>query len=282
MGMKTGITITVLCISIITGVYSSRGEESILTFYNKAAARTQNPPDEAYLEVVCREKIDNLYITFVGIETGKVLLAAITVKKFKKPDRDILLKVHFAKSGDPRMPILILPTRDYVVDWGYVYDRNGDGKIDYVVYNVGPVPFKKKDFPADYPKREEALNMREFHIYLDSVSLLFTHRADDNYDGKVDAAVIEALDPERDWVEGWMVIRSTKFDGVPDEGWFFKDDINVKEKTAERVGNGFRARSVSTRHRDFDSIELYRMNSAMSKFNEAAEKCKLTSSSFYR
>jgi hypothetical protein len=163
-----------------------------------------------------------------------------------------------------------------------VRDVNGDGKIDYVAYNVGPAPFKKKDFPADFPKRDEALTWHQFEITLDSMGLIFTHRADDNYDGKVDAAVIEALDPERDWVEGWMVIRSTKFDGALDEGWFFKDDINVKERTAERVGNGFRARSVAIGHRDFDSIELDRMNSAMSMFNEAAEKCKLTNSSFYR
>ncbi len=277
--MKTGITITVLCVSLITGVYSSHGEESILTFYNKAAARTQNPPDEAYLYVVCREKIDNLYVTFVGLETGKVLLAAITENKLKKPSIEILLKVQFLKLP---YPPYIAPTAGRVVDWGYVYDRNGEGKIDYVSYLVGPFPIKKPDFPSDYPKRGQSLNLSEIELFLKSMRLLFTHWADDNYDGKVDAVVFEAVDPERNWVEGWTAVRSTKYDGTVDEGWYFKEDINVREKDAERTGTGFSTRRIPGIEPVFGPGELAHKTKILTMFNEAAEKCELTGSSFYR
>jgi len=274
---STGIMVIVLCLLLLSSASPSLGEENILTFYNKTAARIQSPPDESYLRVICRKKIDNLYVTFVGWETGKVLLAAITQKKLKKPDKEILLRVRFTKSLERP----VLPTRDYVVDFGYVYDRNGDGKIDYISYLVGPMPFKQKDFPANYPKRGQPINLHQYKIALESMALLFRHRADDNYDGKVDAVVIEALDPETDWVEGRMALRSTKFDGAVDEAWFFKDDISVKEKDAERLGNGFRARWIGGIGSIFGPVELAKTDYALSMFTEAAEKCKLTSGSFY-
>ncbi len=276
---SAGIMVIVLCLTFLTSTNPSPGEENILTFYNKAEARIQSPPDEAYLQVICRKKIDNLYVTFVGWERGKVLLAAITQQKLKHPDKEILLKVQLK-----RLPgqTGVAPSAGNVLDWGYVYDRNGDGKIDYVSYLVGPMPFKKQDYSADYPKLGHPITSKQLEILLQSMGLLFTHRADDNYDGKVDAAVIEALDPETNWVEGRMVIRSTKFDGAVDEAWFFKDDINAKEKDAERVGNGFRTRSVSGIGSVFGPAELAKTDYALSMFNKAAEKCKLTSGSFYR
>jgi len=275
---STSLIVIVLCLLFLTGTNPSLGEENILTFYNKAAAKIQSPPDESYLQLICRKKIDNLYVTFVGWETGKVLLAAITEKKLKKPDENILLKVLFIELPEPPFG---QPTAGNIVDWGYVYDRNGNGKIDYVSYLVGPMPVEQKDFPADYPKRGESVNLSELKIFLDSNQLLFTHWADDNYDGKVDAVVFEALDPERDWVEGWMVVRSSKFDGVVDEGWYFKDDINVKEKDAERAGNGFRTRRIPGIEPVFGPGELAQKDRILNMFNKAAEKCKLTSNSFY-
>lgn len=266
----------VLCITLLTGTNYSFGEENILTFYNKAEAKIKTPPDEAYLEVICRKKIDNMYVTFIGLEDDKVLLAAITEKKLKHPDKDILLTVRFSK-------LAVLPTRDYVVDFGYVYDRNSDGKIDYISYLIGPMPFKDKVVTTKYPKLGEPINAKELEIVLHGMDLFFTHWADDNYDGKVDALVIEALDPENGWVEGRMAVRSTKFDGAVDEAWFFKEDINIKEKDAERVGNGFRTRSMMYGiGYVFGPADLDKTNYALSMFNQAAEKCKLTSSSFYR
>lgn len=267
----------IVLLILSAGAVPCKAEDSILTFYEKAVKRIDSPPDESRLSVECREKIDNLYINFVGIEKGKVLLAAITEKKLKKPDKEIMLRVYLTKSLEKP----ILPTRDYIMDWGYVYDRNGDGKIDYVAYNIGPMPFKQKNFPEDYPKRGQPMNFSEMELLFDSMRLLFTHWADDNYDGKVDAVVVEALDPERNWVEGRMAVRSSKYDGAVDEGWFFKDDINVKEKDAERAGNGFRTRRIPGIEPVYGPGELVHKSKILNMLNEAAEKCKLTGGSFY-
>lgn len=274
---STGIMVIVLCLLFLTSTNSSPGEENILTFYNKAEARIQSPPDESYLKVICRKKIDNLYVTFVGWETGKVLLAAITQKKLKKPDKDILLKVRFMGLQEPPFAV---PTAGNIVDWAYVYDRNGDGKIDYISYLVGPMPFEQKGFSADYPKRGEPVNLDELKIFLDSSRLLFNHFADDNHNGNVDAVVFETIDPERDWVDGRMVLRSSDSEDELDEGWLFKEDINVKEKDAERVGNGFKTLRVGGTG-VFGPAEQAEASKVFSMFNKAAEKCKLTSSSFY-
>lgn len=267
-----------LFVIISAGAISSSAEDNILGFYGKAVKRADSPPDESLLSVECREKIDNIYVTFVGAEKGKVLLAAITQEKLKKPDKYILLKVYNTKSLENP----ILPTRDYVMDWGYVYDRNGDGKIDYVAYNVGPMPFKQKDFPEDYPKGGQSLNLSDIELLFKSMRLLFTHWADDNYDGKVDAVVFEAVDPERNWVEGWTAVRSTKYDGTVDVGWYFKEDINVREKDAERTGTGFKTRRIPGIEPVFGPGELAHKTKILTMFNEAAEKCKLTGDSFYR
>ena len=216
-----GNPMIVLIIIFSAGAVPCKAEDSILTFYEKAVKRIDSPPDESRLSVECREKIDNLYVTFVGVEKGKVLLAAITEKKLKKPDKEIMLRVYLTKSLEKP----ILPTRDYIMDWGYVYDRNRDGKVD--------------------------------------------------------AVVVEALDPERNWVEGWMAVRSSKYDGAVDEGWFFKDDINVKEKDAERAGNGFRTRRIPGIEPVYGPDELVHKSKILNMFNEAAEKCKLTGGSFY-
>jgi len=267
-----------LLIITSAGAISSSAQDNILGFYGKAVKRTDSPPDESRLSVECREKIDNIYVTFVGVEKGKVLLAAITQEKLKKPDKHILLKVYNTKSLENP----ILPSGDYVMDWGYVYDRNGDGKIDYVVYNIGPMPFKQKDFPEDYPKSGQSLNLSDIELLFKSMRLLFTHWADDNYDGKVDAVVFEAVDPESNWVEGWTAVRSTKYDGTVDEGWYFKDDINVREREAERTGTGFSTRRIPGIEPVFGPGELVHKTKILTMFNEAAEKCNLTSSSFYR
>ncbi|HUS87881.1 MAG TPA: hypothetical protein VMW91_00685, partial [Desulfosporosinus sp.] len=44
---STSLIVIVLCLLFLTGTNPSLGEENILTFYNKAAAKIQSPPDES-------------------------------------------------------------------------------------------------------------------------------------------------------------------------------------------------------------------------------------------
>lgn len=69
---------------------------------------------------------------------------------------------------------------------------------------------------------------------------------------------------------------------MPDGGWYFKDDINVKESEAERSGKGFRTRRIRGFDPIFGTVQLADMSMILTTFNKAGRLCKLTSSSFYQ
>jgi len=204
----------------------SFAQENILSFYPKAYAKTQNPPEEKKLIIIAEQKIEDKFVTFIGVEKGKVLLAAITKDSLKDPKTEILLKIKF-KNIEKEAQLLTVPYSDTVkiTEWGYVFDRNKDGKIDYVAYLVAAIPVKPpQTFPSDFPKGEElkdhflALinrykeNPMYFHMFWICLRLVFAHMADDDLDGNIDGVVIEAMDSERYWVDRWTALRSTRFE----------------------------------------------------------------------
>jgi hypothetical protein len=127
-----------------------------MDFYPTAEARTQSPPDLSSLSILCREKRFlglGGHITFVGSPDKKVLLVVFTDKKVKDLSRVITLKPVFIK---PSGAVLASPSArvslDATHDWAYVYDRNGDGQVDYLSFFFAALSIKPDDFPANYPK----------------------------------------------------------------------------------------------------------------------------------
>lgn len=134
--------------------YPGFAQEDILAFYEKAYARTQLPPDESGLSIICQQKLEDYYITFMGTGGQKVLLAAFSKEKLDNPNEDVWLKWRLVTPGEKRKG-------GKTMDWGYVYDRNGDGQIDYIAYLMGPMPIKGKSFPENFPKLWEKLNLEQ-------------------------------------------------------------------------------------------------------------------------
>jgi hypothetical protein len=128
-------------------------------------------------------------------------------------------------------------------DWGYVFDRNGDGKVDYLCYFMGPMPVEGADFPADFPKREAdgklRLKKEEIEFLVRHMKAVFYHVADDDFDGRADGVVIFSMDPDRNWVNGWGLFRSTKGDGDLDDARRFRFDITKPTGSPERVEGGW-------------------------------------------
>ena len=105
-------------------VTSMSGQQgSILDFYGHADTVSRFPPIDKDLVIVCQKKLSRRYVTFVGLQGDpRVLLAAVTLKPLPDPKTSISLSPEF---------VGINPNPGKTSTWAYVYDRNGDGAIDF-------------------------------------------------------------------------------------------------------------------------------------------------------
>ena len=120
------------------------------------------------------------------------------------------------------------------LDWGYIYDRNGDGWVDYFTYLDNALPVKTKEIAHLIPsnpglKHGESMpinSQEELMLIIKHSQLVFTHNADDNYDGKTDGVVAATWDSENPmWIYGNALLRSRSYTQKVDEGWKFFSDI---------------------------------------------------------
>lgn len=120
------------------------------------------------------------------------------------------------------------------LDWGYIYDRNGDGWVDYFTYLDNALPVKTKEIAHLIPSRPELKhgdrvameNFEEIELIIRNSQLVFTHNADDNFDGKTDGVVAAIWDSENPmWLYGNALLRSRSYTQKIDEDWSFFSDI---------------------------------------------------------
>ncbi len=190
------------------------GQQNIVDFYRYADSVSQTPPMVNELRILGQKKVMNRYVTFVGYKEDKsILFAAVTLAPIKNLNTDISLSVDFHE---------MIPDMGKTSTWGYVFDRNHDGKIDYMTLVGGAAPYKDSEFPADFPYRGQPLLSAQLNYYISHCRLVFNHWADDNYDGMLDAVIHIDMDPERDFVDHQIVIRSTAFNGAFDDVWAFR------------------------------------------------------------
>jgi hypothetical protein len=102
------------------------------------------------------------------------------------------------------------------VDYGTVFDRNGDGKIDLFVLNRG-------------------LCAARGSVVLPITVVL----ADDNFDGKIDGSVLENGDADGDGrLDHRLVVLDTNHDGRADRAIKFTDAIGDKSNKSVSVKDG--------------------------------------------
>jgi len=103
-------------------------------FYPVADSICDYPALYETLVIVCQEKIDSLFVTFIGSKSQKrIFIGAITKKPIHNPSKEISRIVDI----DGIKPLL-----GKVSTWGYIFDRNNDGKIDYMALVGGAAAFK--------------------------------------------------------------------------------------------------------------------------------------------
>jgi hypothetical protein len=193
----------------------------------------------------------------------------------------INLKTYIFK--DPKTLLRVTAWRPGVTpDWGYVFDRNQDGRVDYIAYMEGPRAVAPSGETEELPiltGKKFTLTGNQIVFLASNQPLGFWHVADDNYDGKIDGFAMRANAVINGWSYGWMVVESTGFNDKFDKCTYYSEHDKSETYSCESINEGheyivqgkFKSRSMP--------IEMY--NKWMSMANDAASGCKLDAKNFY-
>lgn len=243
----------------------SQDEGGIVGFFPTADSICTYPSVDRPLEIICAKKVLRRWVTFMGYkDTKHVFIASVTLKPVVNPDSEISRVVVF--DG-------IRPTLGKVETWGYIFDRNGDGKIDYLALVEGAAPFEDRDLPDDYPVRGQHLTRPELEVYVGRCRLIFNHWADDNYDGAIDAGIFCDVDPMRDWIARRIVARSTKFNDRFDDVWGFRTSVRSEHDTVEHGPTSVPYHALGKFSAELNKAVLREKTGILQLLNRAAKEC---------
>ena len=266
---------------------SDRSYMNITSYYLNAEDQSRSPPPEESLRIVCQKKqkangyiTKDHYITFIGVEDQKVLLFALTDKKMRDARKSIYLTTRIfteptirISGGGPGV----------TQDWGYVFDRNQDGLVDYLAFMLGPLPVAPIGYKKDLPNLSDSKLQMTLgtvaKIYVPNSPLAYWHVADDNSDGSVDGFAKRALSLDNGWSYGWIVVKSSAFNNTFDKCRYYSEHDKNKSYLCEPTEEGH-SYIVSDKHKASSMpIEIY--DEWLLAVNSAIKECKLDATYFY-
>ena len=252
-------------IALVLGAAGLAAQPNIVDFYDTADSVTAHPPFRNELTTLCQVRVHDRWVSFVGFKSTKtVLYVTFTLDSLADPVGDVSPIVGYEKSK---------PVLGKVATWGYPFDRNRDGLVDYLALVGGAAPFEDAAFPSDYPKQGEAMMIGHVELFIAKCRIIFNHWADDNYDGRIDATVQVDMDPQRNWVYRRIAARSTKFDGRFDDVFAFRSDGSAFSDTLPHTPDRVLYRPVGMPAGSFGMKELDEKSAVMALINEAIGAC---------
>jgi hypothetical protein len=267
MEMKQILSTLFIIILLSPFITNGQMKNDISHFYPAADSTCQYPELHRKITIQCQQKIDSLYVTLMGYkDQKKIFIAAVTRKPITDPDKEISRTVVFNETR---------PSLGKTATWGYVFDRNNDGKIDYMALVGGAAAFKEEQQSENFPARGNKPTLKQLEYFIAHCKLIFNHWADDNYDGKIDGVVHIDMDPMRDWVERMIVARSANFYGAPNDAWAFRDNILTEHETIIRTNSGIPYYPLGEKQSYITSAMLFEKTAYMELFNRAVSQCKI-------
>lgn len=249
----------------------------LIAFYPRVLAFTAKPPVEGALRVVADWRHeDGACVTLLAASAQKRSLVAIfSPDRMKNPERSLYLTPRYIVAKDMKAVAegrepMVRATAGNLVDWAYVFDRNRDGRADYLCYLIGPLPVEPDSFPAEFPKGNAPLAEAQLDYMLDHQRFVFTHAADENFDGAVDALVVPVFDAERPWVKEFAAVIAPG-GGTPDTAWTFRNAPSDSGGTLAKVRGGFLRRGAAGKDVVIGSSTFEKWSDILARVNAAAE-----------
>jgi len=264
--MKTLLCI-IVCFLLLPGALCGQMND-ITKFYSRADSTCEFPLIDKPLVVLCQKKLMRRYISLVGFKgDSTVHIVAVTLKPLGDVNKNISLTVDF--DG-------IRPTPGKINTWGYVFDRNNDGKIDYMVLVGGAAAFKGVDFPEEYPKRGDVMSHDQIEYLVGHCKIIFNQWADDNYDDSIDAVIHVSMDPDREWVDHRLLVRSKSFNGTFDDVRAFWTNLDEQQVAVEHTPTGVSILPVGkATEEEITPKTLQEKTGIMQLINQAMKACKI-------
>jgi hypothetical protein len=253
---------------------SARGQEAetIMGFYRTADSLSAYPSPITTYEIKCQRRVMKRYVTFIGRKgEKKIYIAAVTLKPLKNLSKQLALTARF---DGPQ------PSLGETSTWGYVFDRNDDGKLDYLALVGAAAAVEGENFPDDFPGFGSPMSTEQFERYIANCRIVFNHWADDNYDGTIDAGVLFDMDPFRNWVRRNLLIRSTAFNGKFDDVRAFRTDIATATASAEFTPTEVPYYPLGSNRGTITKSMFDETTALLSLLNRAAALCKVGTSGF--
>lgn len=251
----------------------------LIAFYPRVLAFAAKPPDEGSLRAVGDWKHeDGAYVTLIAVGKRRPILALFSRARLKNPEKGLYLTPRYIVAKDMRSAAegkepMVRATAGNLVDWTYAFDRNRDGRADYLCHLIGPLPVEPDSFPEDFPSGSTVLIGPQLDYMLDQQRYLFTHAADENFDGAVDALVMPVLDPDRPWVKEFAVVTAPG-GGTPDSSWTFRGSVSDATGMLPRARGGFLRHRVGGKDVVIRSATFEKWSDTLARVNAAAEATK--------
>jgi hypothetical protein len=251
--------------ALFAGAGGLSAQRNIVDFYEIADSVASHPPFRNELTTLCQVRVLDRWVSFVGFKSTKTALyVTFTLDSLADPVTDVSPIVGYEKAR---------PVLGKVATWGYLFDRNRDGKVDYLALVGGAAPFEDADFPPNFPRQGEPMMIGNVELFVEKCKIIFTHWADDNYDGMIDGTVQADMDPDRAWVYRQILARSTKFDGRFDHVTAFRDDDSPFSDTLSFTPDRVSHRPVGMPAGSFGMKELDDKSAVMALINQAVTAC---------
>lgn len=272
--LRLSIVVFVVLGFFITAPSATAQHGNIVDMYPLVDSVTQFPPEQKELTLICQKEVQQRYISFVGRKGDtRAIIVAVTLKPLGSPDTVISTRLDF--DG-------IRPTLGKISTWGYIYDRNGDGKIDYLALVGGATAFKDAEFPDSFPARNVRLTFDQMDYFIRHCKIVYNHWADDNFDGVLDAVIQIDMDRKRDWVDRQLVVRSSTFTGRFDDVWAFRGRMDADHNSIRHSQTSVPYHSIENTSATLNKEAFSERTEILKLIDRAAKECKMTGEQFLR
>ncbi len=250
------------------------------TLYLSVLSFSRSQPAHRHLTRQCQTRIGpHHYVTFLGVGHHRSLIVAFSRQPLSDPSRDIALGPLFVMKRGLLQPRAYDPrAKTPTIDWGYIFDANADGRVDYLAYLESASPVAPTDATANLPPLLGTITGKAYKLGMRRTELVFWHAIDTDHSGWTDVLLAPMKDRRTGWVDSTLLLTGMHRAGQPPHCVWFQGKPGHAMHPCGKGGDGFTVagkqvlglRTVPPRG-DF-----------LERVNATARQCHFGANAFYR